>query len=109
MAYLWQNAGWPDFFWDNSKLLNPLLELHSNQGILEGQMRLMGFSVQSESAINRFTQEIKNSFEIEGVNLDESSLRSSVARTLGLENIILAKGGQLDKNPVCGLINVHKQ
>lgn len=98
MAYLWQNAGWPDFFWDNSKLLNPLLELHSNQGILEGQMRLMGFSVQSESAINRFTQEIKNSFEIEGVNLDESSLRSSVARTLGLENIILAKGGQLDKN-----------
>ena len=98
MAYLWQNAGWPDFFWDNSKLLNPLLELHSNQGILEGQMRLMGFSVQSESAINRFTQEIKNSFEIEGVNLDELSLRSSVARTLGLENIILANGGQLDKN-----------
>lgn len=98
MMYLWQNPQWPNFTWNESKLLNPLLELNSNQGILEGQMRSLGFKVQSESALNRFTREIKNSFEIEGVNLDEHSLRSSVARKLGFENIILANGETLDKN-----------
>lgn len=77
MMYLWQNPQWPNFTWNESKLLNPLLELNSNQGILEGQMRSLGFKIQSESALNRFTREIKNSFEIEGVNLDEHSLRSS--------------------------------
>lgn len=98
MAYLWQNPEWPHFTWDNKKLINPLAELYANQGILYGQMKLLGFAVQSESNLNRFTKEIKNSFEIEGVPLNEISLRSSVARNLGLENVILANGGQLDKN-----------
>lgn len=98
MAYLWQNPEWPRFSWDYKELLNSLTELYANQGILYGQMKTLGFVVQSESALNRFTQEIKNSFEIEGVSLNETSIRSSVARNLGLENVILANEGQLDKN-----------
>lgn len=98
MAYLWQNPEWPRFSWDYKELLNSLTELYANQGILYGQMKTLGFAVQSESTLNRFTQEIKNSFEIEGVSLNETSIRSSVARNLGLENVILANEGQLDKN-----------
>lgn len=98
MAYLWQTPEWPRFSWDYKELLNSLTELYANQGILYGQMKTLGFAVQSESALNRFTQEIKNSFEIEGVSLNETSIRSSVARNLGLENVILANEGQLDKN-----------
>ena len=98
MAYLWQNPEWPRFSWDYKELLNSLTELYANQGILYGQMKTLGFAVQSESTLNRFAQEIKNSFEIEGVSLNETSIRSSVARNLGLENVILANEGQLDKN-----------
>lgn len=95
--YLWQNENWPHFTWKSEELINPLLELHTNQGVLEGQMRAFGFDVQSASTLQRFTDEIKSSFEIEGVQLAESTLRSSVARKLGFENIVLAKGGQIEK------------
>jgi len=94
--YLWQNPAWPHFTWQSEQLINPLLELHTNQGILEGQMRVLGFKVRSESTLQRFTQEIQKSFEIEGVQVSDFSLRSSIARKLGLEKVILDNGEQLD-------------
>ncbi|MBO4706737.1 MAG: Fic family protein [Spirochaetaceae bacterium] len=95
--YIWQNNKWPHFTWEPQKLISPLLEVHTNQGILEGQMRSLGFAVQSETTLRRFTQEIQKSFEIEGENVSDYSLRSSIARHLGIERIILASDGQLDK------------
>lgn len=77
--------------------MDPLMEVHANQGILEGQMISMGFETHSEITLSRFTSEIQKSFEIEGENLSCYSLRSSIARHLGLENIVLASGEQLDK------------
>lgn len=94
--YLWQNQDWPNFRWQSEQLINPLLELHTNQGILEGQMRSLGFNVRGESTLQRFTQEIQKSFEIEGVMVSDYSLRSSIARKLGLEQVILNNGEQLD-------------
>ena len=44
--YLWQNDNWPHFKWQPEELINPLLELHTNQGMLQGQMRALGFAVQ---------------------------------------------------------------
>lgn len=95
--YLWQNENWPHFKWQPEKLINPLLELHTNQGILQGQMRALGFTVQSASTLERYTKEIKKSFEIEGISISENSLRSSIARKLGLENVILSNGGHIEK------------
>ncbi len=68
----------------------------------------MGFEAKSVFTLNRFTQEIQKSFEIEGENLSDYSLRSSVARHLGLENVILAKGEQLDKprQKIDGIVQV---
>ena len=56
------------------------MEVHANQGILEGQMISMGFETHSEITLSRFTSEIQKSFEIEGENLSCYSLRSSIAR-----------------------------
>lgn len=90
--YLWQNPEWPHFKWRSEELNNPLAELHTNQLILEGQMRVLGFNVRSESTLQRFTQEIQKSFEIEGLAVSDYSLRSSIARKLGLEKVILDNG-----------------
>lgn len=94
--YLWQNPEWPHFKWRSEELNNPLAELHTNQLILEGQMRVLGFNVRSESTLQRFTQEIQKSFEIEGLAVSGYSLRSSIARKLGLEKVILDNGEKLD-------------
>ena len=63
--YLWQNDNWPHFQWQPEELINPLLELHTNQGMLQGQMRALGFAVQSVSTLERYTKEIKKSFYVE--------------------------------------------
>ena len=60
-------------------------------------MSLLGFKIQSESIISCFSNEIKKSYEIEGAEISLFSVRSSVARHLGLENIILSNGEVLDK------------
>ena len=57
----------------------------------------LGYETKSMFTLNRFTQEIQKSFQIEGENISDYSLRSSVARHLGLENVILASGEQIDE------------
>lgn len=106
--YLWQNDNWPHFQWQPEELINPLLELHTNQGMLQGQMRALGFAVQSVSTLERYTKEIKKSFEIEGISINENSLRSSIARKLGLENVILSNGGHIEKthSHIDSIVNV---
>ncbi len=60
-------------------------------------MLALGFKAQSEGNLRRFADEIQKSFEIEGEKISGYSLRSSIARHLGLENVILNSGEQLDK------------
>ena len=106
--YLWQNPDWPDFKWDSQILIQPLTTLITNQGLLKGKMELLGFKVKSESIINRFTSEITKSYEIEGADLSLNSVRSSVARKLGLENVILSNGDVLEtpKQSIDSVVNV---
>lgn len=108
VKYIWQNSLWPHFSWEQQALIEPLLQLNTNQGILEGQMIVMGFETKSVFTLDRFTQEIQKSFEIEGENLSDYSLRSSVARHLGLQNVILANGEHLDKprQKIDGIVQV---
>ena len=95
--YIWQNDNWPHFTFDSHILIPSMTTLLINIGILRGQMSLLDFKIQAKSIINRFSNEIKKSYEIEGADLSLFSVRSSVARHLGLENIILSNGDVLDK------------
>ena len=56
----------------------PLITLTFNKGKLYGTMNCLGFQVKSASLVKHFTS------EIEGVDLPIDSIRSSVARRLGL-------------------------
>lgn len=83
-VYLWERAGWPNFSWDAKALLEPLATARHRQGLLLGRMVQLGFELQREAQLEAVTEEVVKSSEIEGEHLDRASVRSSVARQLGL-------------------------
>src|SRR5271168_984484 len=83
--YMHEIVGWPEFTWD-SKTLAPLLSgVRLHQGLLLGKMRGYGFASQWTATLKVLTEETIKSSAIEGVVLDPESVRSSLARGLGLE------------------------
>lgn len=81
--YLWQHENWPRFSWDAERLLSLLGEVRSLQGQLLGRMSALGFDgVQRH--LDALTEEIIGSSRIEGVELSRDSVRSSIARHLGV-------------------------
>lgn len=100
--YIWQRPDWPDFRWDNNALIEPLGRLNRLHGLLSGRMSMLGFDEKNRSLLSALTDELTNSSEIEGVRLDPDSVRSSIARRLGMEDDgLLAEDHYVD-----GLVDV---
>nr|WP_293836477.1 Fic family protein [uncultured Arsenicibacter sp.] len=85
--YIYQRYGWPDFQWEQDVILTPLAALRHKQGKLTGRMTSLGFSLRSEAMLEAMTQELIKSNEIEGEWLDQSQVRSSIARRLGIDTL----------------------
>ncbi len=83
--YIHELKKWPHFFWDQEKLSDLLIELRHQQGRLIGGMESIGFHAQEETVLQVLTQDVVKSSEIEGEILDQSLVRSSVARHLGMD------------------------
>ncbi|OIN56432.1 Fic family protein [Arsenicibacter rosenii] len=83
--YIYQRYGWPDFQWEQDVILTPLAALRHKQGKLTGRMTSLGFSLRSEAMLEAMTLELIKSNEIEGERLDQSQVRSSIARRLGID------------------------
>jgi len=83
--YIHELADWPKFRWDTALLAGPLAALRHRQGRLIGRMENLGFSLRAEAALQTLTTEIIKSSEIEGELLDRDSVRSSIARRLGMD------------------------
>jgi Fic family protein len=88
--YIYQRKGWPEFTWDQEKIMNLLPEVRYNSGRLIGKMEALGFSLKSEALLETMTLEALKSNEIEGEILNETEVRSSLALHLGLD-----KGGMM--------------
>jgi len=82
--YIWQNEGWPQMSWQDARLARMLAEVHELRGQLTGKLLMLGLHQQTETMVEALTQEIVHSSEIEGQLLNRDSVRSSVARMLGL-------------------------
>ena len=98
--YLWQQAGWPHFEWRAEDTITLLGEVRNLLGQLSGRMTVIGLSDQTKQA-DALTAEIIGSSQIEGVLLNADSVRSSVARHLGL----LSDGAHYDHYTE-GIVNV---
>lgn len=85
-SYIWQKSEWPHFRWDNSALMQSLAEFSSAHGLLMGKMSMLGFEKKSHSMLNTLCDEIISSSIIEGIAVNPQSLRSSLARKLGIKD-----------------------
>ena len=83
--YIWQQASWPKFTWDNSRLITLLSEVRNLEGRVHGLMSGLGMDLQNRTSLDVMTQDVLRSCEIEGELLNPDRVRSSIARHLGVE------------------------
>ncbi|MCX6991380.1 MAG: Fic family protein [Chlamydiae bacterium] len=83
--YIHELEKWPTFSTEHESLADLLVQLRHKQGILTGGMQSIGFQDRNETMLQVLTQDVVKSSEIEGEILDQSLVRSSVARHIGME------------------------
>ena len=94
MKYIHQLSDWPRFKWRNEVLAQPLADVRYQEGLLLGKMRSLGFPLQMQATLNVMTEETIKSSAIEGEILDAESVRSSLARRLGVPTLKITKTDQ---------------
>ncbi len=82
--FIWQRPEWPEFHWDDNRLITILAATRLKQGRLLGRMAMLGFELRQHANFAVLTEDALKSSEIEGEMLARSSVRSSLARRLGL-------------------------
>lgn len=82
--FVWQRPGWPQFTWDDGQLLGPLAQARLAQGRLLGSMARLGSDLTSQAQLVALTAAGVDSAAIEAQTLDRASVRSSLARRLGI-------------------------
>jgi Fic family protein len=83
--FIYENKRWPDFTWDDQRIINSLGDVRNLQGKVLGRMDSLGFEYRNEAVLDTITLDVIKSSEIEGVFLDLDQVRSSVARHLGID------------------------
>jgi Fic family protein len=83
-TYIYEQDNYPNFTWQDKKLLTLLGEVRHLQGKIIGKMENLGFDLRNEASLETITQDVIKSTEIEGVILDFEQVRSSIAHKLGI-------------------------
>ena len=83
--WIWQQPDWPGFTWNAERLAPLLRECVQAQGRLMGMASSVGSSLSAQSELDALLQNIVTSSAIEGEQLNVGSVRSSLARRLGLD------------------------
>lgn len=84
-TYIWQSDVWPKWRYDLSVIADQLTAVSHAQGLLMGRLADVGLAVRDQASIATLTDEVVKTSEIEGEVLNADSVRSSVARHLGLD------------------------
>ncbi|SDG30890.1 Fic family protein [Dyella sp. 333MFSha] len=82
--WIWQQPGWPTFHWDEQALSTPLRECHLLQGKLLGLAGTVADDVEASEELDSLLRNVITSSAIEGETLNAASVRSSLARRLGV-------------------------
>lgn len=83
--YIWQCDDWPKWCYDMSQLQAPLASVERQQQKLFASIAQIDTRQQQLLTLDAIADEVRQSSAIEGVNLDAQSVRSSVARRLGVD------------------------
>ena len=83
--YIWQSDDWPNWRYDLAALVSPLAQVSQRQGLLLGRLADIGLGLRDQASLAVLTDDVLKTSEIEGEHLNVASVRSSIARRLGVE------------------------
>ena len=89
--YIWQEETWPHFTWRNDAVVEALSRCNFKRGKLLGRVASLGMELGLEAQAEVLAAEVMQTSAIEGQVLDPDSVRSSVARRLGLPDAGLSR------------------
>ncbi|GMV30583.1 MAG: hypothetical protein AMXMBFR59_27080 [Rhodanobacteraceae bacterium] len=84
-TYIWQAKDWPHWRYDLSVLAGPLAEVSHALGLLLGRLANVGRAQRDEACLAALTEDVVKTSAIEGEVLNVESVRSSIARRLGVD------------------------
>ena len=84
-TYIWQSTDWPKWRFDLAFLANDLASVSHAQGLLRGRLSDLGLVLREQISLEALTEDVVKTSEIEGEYLSVVSVRSSVARHLGVD------------------------
>jgi len=83
--FIWQSPDWPHWRYDLAVLSRSLSDVSRAQGLLQGRLVDAGMPLRDQATLSTLTEDVIRTSEIEGERLDAASVRSSVARRLGVD------------------------
>lgn len=84
-TYIWQADDWPQWRFDWAALAQPLADVSRAQGVLLGRLADVGMALRDQASLAVLTEDVIKTSAIEGERLDAQSVRSSIARRLGVD------------------------
>jgi len=83
--YIWEDPQWPHWEYELKQLTGLLTQVYQAQGRLLGRMHHVGIGLRDQESLRVLTEDVLKTSEIEGEKLDPGSVRSSIARRLGID------------------------
>lgn len=89
--WIWQKPGWPAFTWQAEEILTLLSRARVHQGMFLAKVLNLSFELKREARADILIEEAIKTAAIEGEQFNRETVRSSVARHLGLSTFGLPK------------------
>lgn len=83
--HVWESPEWPRWRYDLASLAGLLTDVGRAQGLLLGRLADIGMSLRDQASLVALTDDVVKTSEIEGEHLNVESVRSSIARHLGVD------------------------
>ena len=83
--YIWQASDWPSWRFDLAALAEAMAGVSRAQGHLMGRLADVGMALRAQASLAVLTEDVVKTSEIEGERLNVESVRSSIARRLGVD------------------------
>lgn len=83
--YIWQASDWPNWRFDLAALAEAMAGVSRAQGHLMGRLADVGMALRAQASLAVLTEDVVKTSEIEGERLNVESVRSSIARRLGVD------------------------
>jgi len=84
-TYIWQTNDWPNWRYNLATLARSLADVSRAQGLLMGRLADVSMTLRSQASLSVLTEDVVKTSEIEGERFNVESVRSSIARRLGVD------------------------